>query len=222
MNLMEATKRLRENHGDKTALRDFYNHFDNFIIYIVRDAASLYPEFDAEDAEQELRQTLLEVIDRYQPSYDETQWENYIFQALRNHLHDIVRHFYVERKHVPVSIDRPVAEDESGAAVRLEDQLVSLEKDIYSILESAEAEAFIDSLQDQLAKDSSEKGQLAWKVFTMILEATPESLTQNEVIRQLQEQYPDEKWYKEKIFNVLSYLRSKLTSLGFSEDWALA
>jgi len=223
MNLSEATKRLHEDRGDKTALREYYNHFDQFITYIVKDAFHLYPEFDAENAEQELRQTLLEVIDRYDPSYSDSEWENYIFQSLRNELHDIVSHFYVEKKHIPIALEDLALEDErSQESEHLQKQLVSLEQDVYEILQSGEAEAIIDKIQTDLQSDSSKEARLGLSVLNLILEAAPEELTLRSLTEALQTAEPESQWYPDKVHNVFNYLRYKLESAGFSEDWAVA
>lgn len=223
MNLSEATKRLQENRGDQTALREYYNLFDKFITFLVRDAARFYPEFDAENAEQELRQTLLEVIDNYNPSYSEDHWKNYILQSLRNRLHNIVEHFYVERKHVPVRLEEmvPSAEHE-GDTQRLEDQLVSLEQDVYDILQSQNAEAIIDQVQSAMEADSSKEARLGLSVLNLILEAAPEALTIRTLTQALQQAEPESKWHPDKVHDVLNYLRYKLERAGFSEDWAVA
>lgn len=223
MNLSEATKRLQENRGDQTALREYYNRFDNFITYLVKDAAHLYPEFDAENTEQELRQTLLEVIDKYSSSYTESQWENYIFQSLRNRLHDIVSHFYVEKKHVPVRIEEMAPEEErEHDTERIQEQLVSLEQDVYDILQSSEAEAIVDKIQNELAAESSEEARLGLSVLNLILEAAPEELTLRALTEALRSAEPESKWHMNKVHDVLNYLRYKLESAGFSEDWAVA
>jgi hypothetical protein len=220
MNLLEATERLNENRGDRDALREFYNHFDPFIISLIKKEYPANPDFDLESAEQELRQTLLEIVDRYQPGYSEESWKKYIFESLRHRLNDLLKRHTFEKQLMPVRLESPVHGDEESQTWA--DKLVAVEQDVYSILESAEAESIIDMVQDELRNNESSESQLAWKVLSLILEAAPEELTHAELLREMKKIYPDQKWYMTKLYGVLDYLKDTLQSHGFSDELAVA
>ena len=184
MSLKDSIKRLRSNSNDKTALAEFFNHFEGFIHSLINQYKSTIYGMNEEDIEQELKLKLLKTIDRVDLQRDDKEIAQYFLNTLRNQITILHRKAVPKEEALAPTLDQPI-DDEEGR--NLEEMLESGERGILEALE------FPDMLSKAYAKVSP--------FSRSIIELLLEGWNKEEIQEKLHQQRVDElteKYKREK------------------------